>query len=81
MIPESTKTTLDLYVQQGIPTGGFLYAVLTNDLFGAVAKADIYNRAALYEICNYVYNDMPSACWGSPKIVKEWLERRNNEPI
>ena len=26
MIPESTKTTLDLYVQQGIPTGDFLYA-------------------------------------------------------
>lgn len=35
-IPEHTKAALDRYVNDRIPPGGFLTAVLTNDLTGAV---------------------------------------------
>ena len=72
-IPQRTKESLDKYVNEKIPTGGFLLAVLTNDLFEAVERADIDNKKALNDICRYIYNEMPSACWGSPQIVKKWL--------
>ena len=42
-IPEHTKGALDRYVDHGLEPGGFLTAVLTNDLFGAVARADSEN--------------------------------------
>jgi len=74
-IPKITMDTLDLYVTRGIPTGGFLYAVLTNNLFDAVTRADPMNRAALKDICVYVYNDLPQDCWGSPEIVAAWIEK------
>jgi len=73
-MPEYTKKALDLYVSDRIPTGGFLCAVLTNDLFEAVGRADIQNRYALFQICNYIYNEIPSTCWGSPERVREWLK-------
>ena len=72
-IPITTKETIDRYVQSRIPTGGFLYAVLTNDLFEAVGRADRYNRPALFDICNYIYNEIPYNCWGSKEAVEKWL--------
>ena len=56
MIPQTTLRALDLYVKEGIRPGGFLYAVLTNDLFGAIGKADKANGAAIRDVCLYIYN-------------------------
>ena len=73
MIPEYTKVSIDAYVKDKIPTGGFLYAVLTNNLFEAMSRADSNNLLAMHDICSYIYNNTPSSCWGSPEKVKEWL--------
>lgn len=73
MIPAHTKGALDRYVNHGLLPGDFLMSVLTNDLFGAVARADSANRAALPEICSYVYNELPSDCWGSPDKVDRFI--------
>ena len=70
---------LDRYVKHRIPTGGFLQAVLENDLSGALGRADDENRRDIYEIVSYCYNHIPSVCWGSPEKVKEWLEGGPNE--
>jgi len=75
MIPQTTLRALDLYVNEGITPGGFLYAVLTNDLFGAIGKADSANGAAIRDICLYIYNELPGDCWGSRDIVNKWLAR------
>ena len=75
MMPDYTKDSLLRYANSGIPTGGFLYYVLSNDLFGAIGRADENNIMALHDICSYIYNKMPSTCWGSREIVGEWLER------
>jgi hypothetical protein len=72
-LPENIKSTLDMYVSHRIPTGDFLYAVLTNDLFAALSRADDLNRYRLYEICNYIYNSIPFNCWGSKETVNAWL--------
>ena len=74
-IPEYTKQAIDDYVKKGIPTGDFLKAVLANDLMRSVGRADHNNRAALHEICSYVYNEIPSRCHGSYEIVNSWIDK------
>ena len=74
MIPEHTKAALDRYVNDRILPGGFLIAVLSNDLFGAVGKADKENLAALADIVRYIYNEIPCSCWGNKEIIWKWVE-------
>lgn len=64
---------IDRYVDHRIPTGGFLEAVLSNDLREAFGRADIQNRYLMFDIVSYLYSEVPSACWGSPERVKNWL--------
>jgi len=68
------KESLDEYAANGRPTGGFLYAVLSNDLMEAVGRADETNRFLLFDICSYIYNHMPISCHGSREKVDNWLE-------
>jgi hypothetical protein len=78
-IGDDIKESLDRYVEHGIPTGGFLKAVLCNDLFGAVGRADHINIRNLQNICGYVYNEIPSTCWGSTEKVRAWFESKTAE--
>ncbi len=75
-IPEHTLGALDRYVNDRLLPGGFLVAVLSNDLFGAVGRADSENLAALADICRYVYNELPSSCWGSKDKIWAWVENK-----
>ena len=81
MIPQRTKDALDRYVNDRIAPGGFLMAVLSNDLFGAVGQADSENLAALPDIVRYVYNEMPSGSWGNKDIIWRWVEQRFYEQM
>jgi len=81
MIPERTLASLERYVQDRVPPGGFLLAVLTNDLLGAVSRADKENLAALPEIVSYVYHEIPGNCWGSKDAVWQWCEDRFYEKL
>lgn len=75
-VREDTLDAIDRYVTLGIPTGSFLEAVLSNNLMEAMGRADMGNRLALFEICDYVYNETPAACHGSPEKVSVWLRSR-----
>ncbi|MCA1800188.1 MAG: hypothetical protein LC650_02735 [Actinobacteria bacterium] len=72
-IPSHTQGSLERYAAQGIAPGGFLTAVLTNNLFGAVSRADDYNLEALTEIVRFVYNRMPMSCHGSTEAMAEFM--------
>jgi len=74
-VRDDVKEHLDAYAYYGKPLGGFLTAVVTNDLFEAMGKADSYNRASLYQICHYIYNELPADCWGSPAKMRAHLNR------
>lgn len=78
-IPENTKASLDLYATEGVPTEGFLYKVLTDDLFGEICKADDFNQRVIVNICKYVYNELPQGCWGDEEKVANWIEYKKNE--
>jgi len=80
MIPRNIKAIIDLYVDKGYSVGSFLYAVLTNDLFEATARADQQNQFALTLICQYIYNYTPKPCWGSPEAVKDWQRMHKEHP-
>lgn len=71
--------SLDAYAKEGRPTGGFLRAVLANDLMGAAGHADRENSLALTEICAYVYNELPASCHGSYPTVDAWIKRMAEE--
>lgn len=78
MVPLGLAEGLEAYIEEGQEPGGFLYAVLTNDLFEAVGRADRVNRLALTAIVEWVYNEAPSTCWGSKERVKAWMEEHSN---
>lgn len=78
-IPEHTLASLQRYATEGVPTGSFLRSVLSNDLFGAFSRADLENQRAIGAIVTYVYNEMPSGCWGSREIYHRWIELKRAE--
>jgi len=72
-----THEQLQRYAKYRIPTGGFLHAVLSNDLFEALNRADEDNRADIYEISQFVHHNLPIGSYGSVKNVKAWLAGRH----
>lgn len=75
-IREEMKAALDRYAEQGVPLGGFLTALLANDLMGALGKADDGNQRDIAQLCMYVYNEMPGDCHGSYEIVDAWIDKK-----
>lgn len=63
------------YVNDGVPTGGFLNAMLENNLVETFGRADTESTLAIPRLINLLYNDVPSTCWGSPKKVAKWFQR------
>ena len=72
--PTWIRGSLIRYYDDHIPVGHFLTAVLSNDLFGAMARADQRNRANLHNICQFIYNNFPVGTYGTPEKVKAWLK-------
>lgn len=72
-IEQRFKESIDRYVEDRRPTGGFLRAVLENDLVKAVGRADTGALWNLKSIVNYIYNEIPGDCWGDKSKVKKWL--------
>jgi hypothetical protein len=74
-IPENMQNALKRYVLDGIKPGNFLTAVLHNDLFDAVGRADSVNLPLLPVYVRWLYNVAPGGCWGSKENVAAWLAR------
>ena len=91
-IPDHMVEPIEAYVQYGRPVGGFLTALLSNDLTGSVARADDTNRQALPAYAMLMHCRLPSQCHGSREKVDAWLQahrelraaepcdHRNSEP-
>jgi hypothetical protein len=79
LIPPTIMEGLNLYVEHGLRPGGFLTAVLCNDLFGAMAKADEMSARWLPALCTYIYNNVPGLVWGSEGMVEAWIGAKAEE--
>lgn len=75
-IPGYMLEILTRYIEDGTPTGGFLRAVLENNLKEALIRADDHNFRNLQAYVVYLYNNAPATCWGSPERVKAWIEAK-----
>jgi hypothetical protein len=74
-IPEHMRDGARLYIENGIPPGSFLTAVISNDLFGALGKADEINRDRIFDWCRFFYNEAPGGCYGSAKRFDDWIAK------
>lgn len=74
MIRTDTLLALEGYVLRREPVGGFLTAVLSNQLMESYRYADADNLEHMMEIVRWVYNKVPEVAWGSPDRVKAWLK-------
>lgn len=72
-IPDYMQNSLARYIMEGTPVGGFLMALLSNDLRKTFEKADEVNQQRVYNYVMFLYNDAPGGCWGSKEIVKGWI--------
>lgn len=68
------ENSLVEYVINGRGVGGFLRAVLENNLRGAVNRADNGNLPIIAHVVAWLYNNAPVSCWGSEDEVRIWLE-------
>ena len=73
-IPEYMMYGILHYVQDGVPPGDFLKAIICNDLKEAVGRADDNNINNLPAYVAYFYNKAPSGCWGSKKKMDSWIK-------
>lgn len=72
-IPEWMKYDIDNYVKKRVEPGQFLTAVLENNLFESVSRADPESLIHIADLCKYINNKIPSECWGSKDKVSSWL--------
>ena len=72
-IPPNMLVSLNMYVTDRQPPGGFLMAVLCNNLKEAIWRADPTNLKVLPAYVAYCFNELPSGCWGSSEKVGNWL--------
>lgn len=78
-VPKATVDKLKAYAEKGHPLGGFLQAVVNNNLESACARADSYNVNVLAAIVMFVYNELPLGCHGNADAYECWRERRTQE--
>ena len=78
--PPNARESLLRYWHERIPTGGFLLAVLENNLREAFSRADDVNVRHLGGIVRWCYWELPSPAWGSPERVRAWLAREDEAP-
>ena len=73
---QAMQTSLDRYRDDHVELGGFLTAVLQNDLLDAVSRADRLSLLGIKAIVQYCHWELPSGSWGSSAAVKAWLAAR-----
>ncbi len=83
-VPDHMRAGMARYVVLGILPGGFLRAVLSNDLMEAGRAADDENRRRLFDYVMFLINYAPSDCYGSADAMQAWASRGGmlgNEPV
>ena len=74
-LPTALQHGARQYIEGHHLPGDFLTAVIENNLTEAMGRADEGNRARLFEIVSWFYNEAPASCWGSPERMREWLSK------
>jgi hypothetical protein len=76
-IPGHTAVTIENYLLYGYEPGGFVTAMLTQDLYRACMIADQVNSEYFTEIGKWIYSAMPAASFGSVENMRDWIADKN----
>ena len=76
-VPAHTQESLQNYLLYGYPPGGFVSAMLANDLFRAIAVADVANKQAMWAIGYWITTCGPAQARGSYERVEDWCNDTN----
>jgi hypothetical protein len=79
LIPYHMQEGILNWIFEGVPTGHFLSAVLSNDLKEACKRADSMNSRLIYDYVYFLYNYAPMGCWGSEEKVAAWKGLNNDD--
>lgn len=71
--------TLDNYHVHGYHPGDCGRALLANDLFGFMGRADEDTIANILPITRHIYNRLDARCWGSYEKVDAWILKKRKE--
>lgn len=74
ILPEHIRSSVKSYIEDGVPVGSFLQAVICNDLTESFARADEINIARMFDIVLFFYNEAPLPCWRSKENMVAWTE-------
>ena len=72
-LPIRLQEPMRLYAESKIRPGGFLTALLSNDLLSTFRQADKNNEPEIINIIVWVFWELPVGSWGSREKVEEWL--------
>ncbi len=77
LIPSHMMDALTRYIENKIKPGGFLTAVLCNNLKLAVGQADYINIKIIPVYVSFLYNNAPANCWGSVENFENYLRNED----
>lgn len=75
-IPEYMRPGIQRYIELGTKPGKFLMAIFENNLTKAAGQADHINRYLLFDYAQILYNEVPLDSWGSPLVVRKWIDHQ-----
>jgi hypothetical protein len=75
-IPAHMHQGMDYYVKHHITPGGFLFAMLANQLELAAGKADETNRNLMHNYLSFFRECLDPEIWGTPEKVQSWINKR-----
>lgn len=81
LIPDRVMNNLLQYVEGNEAPGGFLYAVLSNNLFEAIGRADDEMQPLIPLLVKFISWKIPYGCHGSPAIVTAWMDKKHKEKM
>lgn len=71
-IPEHLADELDQWLCHGIVPGGFLRAVLSNNLIDSIVRADLRSREALPRLVQFLLDQAPEGSFGRPSVLEDY---------
>lgn len=74
LLPEHMRAGARRYIEDGIPPGDFMLAVLTNNFKEACARADDVNKSNLISWATWLVMECPFLAQGSEEAVRGWVE-------
>ncbi len=79
-VPDTIRESLWNYMSYGLQPGGFMTAVLKNDFFSAMARADhTWSGKSFKQLAKWIDTNMPRHMRGSEAAMEQWAAKTDIE--